>query len=64
MKWKKKKSRTNSHFVLHRNFHIPCHLMISRLNSNVGLANEIRIQMTSVTSASTCTCNIRYHFHA
>ena len=36
------------------NFSIPCHLLISRLNGDGFIANEIRIQTTGITSVSTC----------
>ena len=35
-------------------FHIPCHLLISRLNSDGFIASETRIQTTGTTSVSTC----------
>ena len=38
----------------YENFHIPCHLLISRLNGDGFIANETRIQTTGTTSVSTC----------
>ena len=39
---------------LYENFHIPCHLLISRLNGDGFIANETRIQTTGTISVSTC----------
>ena len=47
------KKRNSSHF-LYENFHILCHLLISRLNGDGLIANGTRIQTTGTTSVSTC----------
>ena len=39
---------------MYENFHILCHLLISRLNGDSSVANETRIQTTATTSVSTC----------
>ena len=42
-------------FHLYENFHIPYHLLTSRLNGDGFIANETRIQTTGTTSVSTCS---------
>ena len=35
-------------------FHIPCHILIGKLNGDGFIANETRIQTTGIVSVSTC----------
>ena len=46
--------KRNSSYFLNEKFYIPCHLLISRINGDVFLANETRIQTSGTTSVSTC----------
>ena len=46
--------KTKQFSFLYEHFHIPCHLLISRLNGDGFIANETRIQTTGTTSVSTC----------
>ena len=47
-------NKTKQFSFLYENFHIPDHLLISRLNGDGFIANETRIQTTGTTSVSTC----------
>ena len=51
---KKKQKKNETVLFLSKNVHIPCHLLISRLNGDGFIANEIRIQKIGTTSVSTC----------
>ena len=54
------KKKTKQFSFLYEYVHIPCHLLIRRLNGNGFIANETRIQKTGTTSVSTCRPAYRF----